>query len=177
MTKVEGAPRTPRLRTARLDLVPLVPADAGEMVDVLSDPALYTFIGGGPPGLRDLRRRYRRLAVGRSDDGTEAWHNWIVRLAVDGRAVGTLQATVSGERLSAEIAWVIGVLWQGAGYASEAAVALVGWLADTGITTIVAHVHPSHAASAAVARRARLAPTDEIEDGERVWRWTVDAGA
>lgn len=83
--------RTPRLRTARLDLVPLRPAAAGEMVDVLADPALYAFIGGEP--------------------------------------------------------------------------------------TIVAHVHPSHAASAAVARHAGLVPTEEIEDGERVWRWAVAQGA
>lgn len=177
MTRVRGPSRTPRLRTERLDLVPLAPADAGEMVDVLADPALYAFIGGEPPSLPDLRRRYRRLAAGGSDDGQQAWHNWIVRLAADGRAVGTVQATLSTARPAAEIAWVIGMPWQGVGYASEAAGALVGWLAGTGITTIVAHVHPSHAASAAVARRAGLLPTDEIEDGERVWRWAVAQGA
>lgn len=177
MTRIEGAPLTPRLRSARLDLVPLVPADAPEMVDVLADPALYAFIGGEPPSLPDLRRRYRRLAVGGSADGQQAWHNWIVRLAADGRAVGTVQATVSRARLAAEIAWVIGAPWQGVGYASEAARALVAWLTGTGIATIVAHVHPSHAASATVARRAGLMPTDEIEDGEQLWRLVVVQGS
>ena len=45
------------------------------MVAVLADKRLYTFIGGGPPTLAELRARYRRLAVGRSADGTEEWHN------------------------------------------------------------------------------------------------------
>ena len=60
--------------------------------------------------------------------------------------------------------------WQGRGSASEVARALVGWLEGTGVTTIVARVHPRHAASATVASRAGLLPTEEIEDGERVWR-------
>ena len=72
----------------RLDLRPLAPADADEMVDVLGDPRLYEFIGGGPLTLDELRDQYRR----------------------------------------------------------------------------------PHVASAGVAARAGLTPTDELVDGERVWR-------
>ncbi len=143
------------------------------MVDVLADERLYAFIGGKPPSLDELRDRYRRLAVGRSADGREEWHNWIVRRRSDGRAVGTVQATIVEEGRAAEVAWVIGVPWQGQGLATEAARALVRWLERRGIVTISAHVHPNHAASAGVAGRAGLTLTDEVDDGERVWSRSV----
>lgn len=140
------------------------------MVEVLGDESLYAFIGGEPPALEQLRARYGRLVVGGSADGGEEWHNWIARLRPHGRAVGTVQATVVDRGSRADIAWVIGLPWQGLGFASEAAQALVGWLDARGVATITAHVHPNHRASARVAARAGLSPTGEIDDGERVWR-------
>jgi hypothetical protein len=68
-----------RIRSARLCLVPLAVADAGEMVRVLSGEALYAFTGGAPPTLAELRARYARQAAGRSPDGSQEWRNWIVR--------------------------------------------------------------------------------------------------
>ncbi|RSS52333.1 GNAT family N-acetyltransferase, partial [Streptomyces sp. WAC07061] len=46
---------------------------------------------------------------------------------------------------------------------------LVGWLGAQGVGTVVAHVHPDHAASAAVAAAAGLAPTGRWQDGEARW--------
>ena len=40
---------TPTIETARLRLLPLPPHDAVEMAAVLSDAALYEFIGGAAP--------------------------------------------------------------------------------------------------------------------------------
>ena len=159
-----------QLATRRLDLAPLRPEDADEMVAVLGDERLYAFVGGQPPTLDELRARYRRLAVGHSADAREDWHNWIVRQRRDGRAIGTVQATIVDQGRGAQVAWVIGLPWQSLGFASEAAQALVRWLEVRGVTTITAHVHPDHHASASVAARAGLSPTDEIDDGERVWR-------
>jgi RimJ/RimL family protein N-acetyltransferase len=167
---------TPRLRTERLDLVPLDVGAAAEMAAVLSGPALYEFTGGEPPDVSSLRDRFARLRVGRSADGSQHWHNWIVRIAVDGSAIGTVQATISATEPRAEIAWVIGVPWQGRGYASEAAKALIAWLEAGGISTVIAHIHPDHVASAVVAERAGLHPTEDVEDGERVWKWTASEG-
>jgi RimJ/RimL family protein N-acetyltransferase len=158
-----------RIVTARLELVPLAVDDAEDMVAVLGDERLYTFTGGRPPTLEELRARYARLVVGRSPDGTEQWRNWIVRLR-DGRAVGTVQATITAAGRAAEVAWVIAVAWQGQGLASEAARGLVAWLEAGGVQTITAHVHPDHHTSAAVAARAGLAAIGEVHDGERVWR-------
>jgi RimJ/RimL family protein N-acetyltransferase len=159
-----------QLTTARLALDPLRPEDAEEMLDVLDDPALYAFIGGEPPTLDQLRARHRRLAKGHSSNGAEEWRNWIVRRKADGRPIGTVQATIVVASGLADVAWVIGVPWQGQGLASEAAGAVVRWLEWRGIETITAHIHPNHHVSARVASRVGLAPTDEVEDGERVWR-------
>ena len=167
---------TPRLETDRLTLEPLGPEVAPEMVAVLADASLYTFIGGGPPTVDELAARYRGWARGapRRDD---AWHNWVVRLADDGQAIGHVQATVIDDGREADIAWVIGTRWQGRGYASEAAQALVEWLEAGGTTTITAHVHPGHAASARVAANAGLERTTDVENGEIVWRRTANSNA
>jgi RimJ/RimL family protein N-acetyltransferase len=168
---------TPHLKTARLSLAPLREVDSDEMARVLADPALYAFTGGEPPDPQGLRERYARLVVGHSSDGAQIWHNWIVRTTADGAAIGTVQATVSSEEPTAEIAWVIGVPWQGRGYATEAAQALVAWLEAIGMGTIVARIHPEHGASATIASRAGLHPTAELEEGERVWRLSLQPGA
>jgi RimJ/RimL family protein N-acetyltransferase len=159
-----------RISSARLSLVPLAVGDAEEMVGVLSADALYAFTGGSPPGLGELRDRYARLAVGRSPDGSQEWRNWILRRQTDGTAVGYVQATIIGGGARAEIAWVVGVAWQGHGYATEAARALVAWLDSRGVTAVQAHIHPDHVASAAVARRAGLLPTGHFDDGEQLWQ-------
>lgn len=161
------------IETGRLVMTPLTVEDAEPMVRVLADPLLYAFTGGEPPTLGQLRQRYARQVVGHSDDGSQQWLNWIVRTRADRQRIGTVQATIAAAGTLAEIAWVVGVPWQGRGYAREAAAALVGWLRDGGLDRISAHVHPAHRASEAVARAAGLEPTNETDDGERLW--TLDA--
>lgn len=157
----------------RLVLEPLRVEHADEMVTVLADPALYVFIGGSPPTPADLRTRYERWVAG-STDPAVSWCNWVIRLHDTGRLAGTVQATVDtgGETTVAEIAWVVGTAWQGRGLASEAAGALVAWLRERAVGTVVAHVHPDHRASARVAAAAGLRRTDEWQDGEVTWRAT-----
>jgi RimJ/RimL family protein N-acetyltransferase len=162
------------IRTDQLLLSPLTVDDADEMVVVLGDERMHEFTGGAPLALEPLRERYRLLAGGRSADGSELWFNWIVRRATDRAAVGVVQATVTADGSAAEVAWEVGVPWQGRGIASEAAVAMVEWLVAHGVRSITAHVHPDHDASARVAARAGLAPTDDVVDGEAVWRRPTD---
>ena len=146
------------LATDRLTLEPLRIDHAIEMVDVLADPALYGFIGGEPPTEADLVARYTRQ-VSRAD-----WHNWIVRVKDTGQAIGTVQATV-GEDATA-LAWVISAGAQGHGYATEAARAVIGAL-DADL--LIAHIHPDHAASNAVATNLGFQPTNHLKDGEVRW--------
>lgn len=154
------------LLTARLSLTPLVVADAKAMVDVLSDPDLYGFTGGEQPTFEELAELYRFQVAGSPNDG-ETWHNWIIRLV--GAPIGYVQATVTGR--TADLAWVIGIAWQGQGYATEASTAIRDWLADQGISGFSAHIHPDHHASHRIATRLGLCPTGALdEEGEMVWK-------
>ncbi|WP_210591200.1 GNAT family N-acetyltransferase [Streptomyces sp. GESEQ-35] len=156
------------IATARLDLLPLRVEHAAEMTAVLSDPALHTYIGDTPSTPEALRTRYERLVAG-SPDPAVSWCNWVLRHRADSHLIGTVQATVTAHT-TAEIAWVIGTPWQGHGYASEAARALVAHLRLHSLQTVIAHIHPDHTASASVATAAGLSPTDETHDGETRWR-------
>ncbi|MFD1497428.1 GNAT family N-acetyltransferase [Streptosporangium lutulentum] len=163
------------ITTPRLTLIPLAVEHAAEMAEVLGDPALHAFIGGSPATPPELRARYTRMVAGPPPGRDEVWLNWVIRLrgaapeGSDGShpLTGYVQATVTPDQ--AAIAWVVGTPWQGRGIAGEAALALVAWLRDHGTDTVVATIHPDHAVSSAVARRAGLVPTDTRVDGEVLW--------
>ena len=162
------------IRTARLTLVPLTAEHAGPMAAVLGDPALHAFTGGSPLDADALRARYERWIAGPADPAV-SWCNWVIRLEEADCLTGTVQATITagaapdGRSALAEVAWVVGTKWQGQGIATEAARALVEWLGQRGAGAVVAHIHPDHRASAAVAAAAGLRPTGRLSDGERVW--------
>jgi RimJ/RimL family protein N-acetyltransferase len=169
-----GAVIAETIETSRLRLVPLRPEHAAEMAGVLADPALYSFTGGTPPRADELRARYARWCAGSPDPGV-FWLNWVICLRERRCLAGTVQATTSSHdhRRVAEVAWIVGRPWQGCGIATEAASALVAWLRTQPVDLVVAHIHPDHAASAAVAAAAGLAPTGQWQDGERRWQLTV----
>jgi RimJ/RimL family protein N-acetyltransferase len=159
------------ITTERLVLVPLVAEDADELCDVLHDDRLHDFIGGPPQSRLELHDRFVLLAAGSPRAG-ETWMNWVVRRRFDSKAVGTVQATIKvvNGREVARLGWMVGVDWQNQGFASEAAVALVQWVGRQGVEDIGANIHPDHEASATVATRAGLHQTEEVFEGERVWR-------
>ncbi len=163
-----SAVRPVPLASRRLDLLPLGVEHADEMAVVLADPGLHTFTGGAPLTAGALRVRYARLAAGSPDPAT-VWCNWVLRLRDGGQLVGTVQATVAADLEHAEVAWVVGTAWQGRGFAAEAAGALTGWLRELPVGRILAHVHPGHSASAAVAEACGLRPTPHRQDGEVRW--------
>jgi RimJ/RimL family protein N-acetyltransferase len=167
-----------RLLTPRLELVPVVADDAEELTDVFGDQRLYAFLASHPTTTEELRAQFARLAAARVvDKAGTAQRNWTVRHRSDGRAVGMLQAAFSDQGHAAEIAWAVGVPWQGQGIASEAAPAVVGWLERRRVSIITAHIHRDHHASAKVATRAGLRPTGEYRDHEgireQLWRRQV----
>jgi RimJ/RimL family protein N-acetyltransferase len=166
---VQAFPAGPPLTSARLDLEPLRVEHAEEMSPLLNDPALHVFIGGEPASLADLREQYRRQAVGRSADGSQRWLNWVARRREDGRAVGTVQATLTlkDETLVAEIAWVLATPHQSQGYAREAAGSR-RLAADTR-QQLVAHIPPPPGVQA-VAVAIGLTATTTVVDGETRWQ-------
>ncbi len=162
--------------THRLTLVPLSAEHADEMAAVLADPDLYTFTGGSPPTRQELRARYERWIAG-SPDPAVSWCNWVIQVRRPRCLAGTVQATITtSNELVAEVAWVVGTSWQGQGIASEAARALIAWLGRQPVQAVIAHIHPRHRASAAVAAAAGLTPTGQLHDGEMRWRLTMTPG-
>jgi RimJ/RimL family protein N-acetyltransferase len=164
---VSDARAAVRLDAGALTLDPLEVGDADELGPLLDDPALHEFTGGRPLSKPELEARYGRLVRGAPEGSGATWLNWTIRRRADGRAVGTAQATVTGD--VAALAWVVAREWQGHGYASAAARALVEWAQGVGLVP-AANIAPGHAASERVATRAGLVPTDDLADGERVWR-------
>jgi RimJ/RimL family protein N-acetyltransferase len=156
------------IRTGRISLAPLKVADADDLANVLSDPLLYQFTGGSPPSADELRATYRRQITGRAD-ALEVWRNWIIRAEPDGQPVGYVQATISADWRTAELAWVIGTGFQRRGYATAAARAVADWLRARGVGRLQAHIRPGHEASARVAARVGLRPTGTMQDGEQLW--------
>jgi RimJ/RimL family protein N-acetyltransferase len=94
--------------------------------------------------------------------------HWVV-VASGGEIVGTVQATVAGDRSVGEVAWIVGEPHQGKGYASEAAEVLVRWLAGESVHRVQADILAGHAASEGVARRAGLHDTGTEANGENLW--------
>ena len=157
------------IKTERLTLRPLTVVCAAEMVNVLAGDELYTFVGGKAPAITELEARYRRLVAGSGKDD-EVWYNWIVRRAIDGVAIGFMQADVSGGDV--EPAWLVGVQYQGSGFASEAAKGLLEWFLERDASRVTAHIHLDHLASHSVAAQIGLTRTLEIDgDGESVWAY------
>jgi RimJ/RimL family protein N-acetyltransferase len=163
------------IRTSRLVLVPVAAGDADELAAIFADERLYLFTGGEPGTVVSLRDTLGQLAENRAA-GTAAQLNWVVRRLVDGVAVGMLQAVLSGGGRAAELSWLVGVPWQGQGFASEAVIAMVVWLETRGVEQVTAWIRPDHHASESVAIRAGLAVTEKTrttlkhDHVERLWR-------
>ncbi|MET9503701.1 GNAT family N-acetyltransferase [Streptomyces sp. NPDC006622] len=162
------------IHTDRLALLPLEVEHADEMVTVLSDPGLHTFIGGTPDTAQGLRARYERWVAGSPRPG-ESWCNWVIQLRAAACLTGYVQATITADErgAAAEIAWVVGTARQRRGIATEATQGLIDWLGKHSVHTVVAHIHPDHKASSSVAVAAGLAPTDQWHDGEIRWQLTI----
>jgi len=154
--------------SARLKQIPMREEHAEAMFPLLSDESLYAFTGGSAPAsVESLAATYLVRESRRSRDGAELWLNWMIWHATQRAAVGYTQSTVHPTH--AEVAWVVGTRWQGQGYATEAATAMVGRLLSMGVRDIRACVHPAHLASRRVAEKLGLQLTDRVIDGEQVW--------
>jgi len=152
----------------RLTLVPVDKSHAVAMFPVLTDTALYSFTGGKPPrSVVDVERWFSALETRLSPDGSERWLTWIVQLIETSTPIGYVQATVKDHQ--ADIAWLIGVNWQGRGYGGEAVAALMSWLDDNQIDNVTAHIHPDHKTSQRIAQGVNLQPSGVFHEGEEIW--------
>ena len=156
------------LLSKRLRLVPVLKSHAEAMFTVLADEKLYEFTGGTPPQSIDaIENWFSALESRKSENGDELWLTWLLFAKQSNTTIGYVQATVKDS--STDIAWLVGSLWQGLGYASEASSALSSWLIASHLNMITAHVHPDHISSQKVAKAAGLYNSGRVHDGEEVW--------
>ena len=155
------------IETGRLSLQPIRPADAEDLFEIMRDPAIGAAMGEPPPeDVVAVRARIGSWITGPGSERDERWLNWIARTP-DGRPVAHIAATVQGSR--AWLAWIVGVDHQRRGYATEAARAIMDDLAADG-TRPWATIRRATRHRKGVARNLGMLVTDEVIDGERVWR-------
>ena len=165
------------LVSERLVLTPLSIADARPLFMLLQEPSLYVFTKGSPPAdIAELSRRIESWQSRKSPAGDEIWLNWSMRLHSTDTVIGHVQASITDER--ADLAWVVGIPFQGRGYATEAARAVATWIRATFPgRELRANIHSEHRASQRVARNLGLEPSAEItSEGEIVWKAIVPEG-
>jgi [ribosomal protein S5]-alanine N-acetyltransferase len=139
------------LKTPRLSIEPLLPAHAARLYERLQDERLYEFIPQDPPASAQLLEdRYRALSSRSSPDGREAWLNWALRTRRSGDYAGVLEATVH-ENLTATIAYMVFVPYQGRGLAAEACSRLRAHLfEDYRVSVVAAEIDTRNVASIAL---------------------------
>ena len=160
----------PILRSKRLELLPWTVAlidafttgDLGEATSALGVTFPEPF--RPPPETADVLEFFRSAV---EQDSAAGWYSpqMIVR-SMDRMAVGSIGLLAPSESGRAMIGYSIYSEFEGMGYASEAAKALVEeGLRRPGITAIFATIPVGHIASETVATRARLVRSGEqIED-------------
>ena len=156
------------IETDRLSLRPMLPAAAQDLFAIMRDPAIGAPMGEPPPeSVAAVRERIESWINGPGSEKDERWLNWLARTH-DGHPVAHLAATVQGSL--AWLAWIVRIESQRCGYATEAARAIMDHLSTNGIGTFAASIHDGHEASEGVAHKLGLLVTDQVVEGERVWR-------
>lgn len=144
-------------------LEPQVAAHAPALFALLRDPRLYTWLDDDPPEDEpNFRRRLERLESRQSDDGSEAWLNWVVRAGDS--VVGFVQATVEPDGTTT-IAYVIGADHWRRGYAEAATRLMLDELPVAhGARLLRATVDPANAASIGLLHKLGFLRRDEPEE-------------
>lgn len=156
----------PVMRTARLLLRPHRLTDADRWYEIQSIPGVREYTAwpqrNRRSSLRDLKRRTRQTRLRHSDD--------YLSLAIEheGELVGDVGLhlrSVSETARCLEISWIIHPGHQGRGFAYEALRTVLDFVsANIEALLLVAVVHPSNAASVALARKLGLQPLPGAAD-------------
>ncbi len=167
------------IETERLTLVPFT---ADQILVLIEEPERFAETAGYPAaeGLREFFISgevspdwIARLRGGR------ATHPWGLGFGVVGKETATIVGTAGfkcppDENGVVEIAYGIVPAFEGRGYATETARALVGFAYDTGLVKrVIAHTLPMETASTTVLSKCGFEFVSDVIDPEDglVWRW------
>lgn len=162
------------LRTKRLVLLPLGPADLDEAAAVFGDPRVMAHIDGGT---RDRATTAHLLEANQRCWKAEGWGLWAIRDATSGAFLGQtgLQRITDLAAATAEFSIIVSRRSWGKGVAAEAANAVLydAWDRFDG-AEIHALVHPDNSPGGAILRRLGFRrQEDELTRGETLQIWQV----
>lgn len=150
------------LQTDRLILEPINENHARDMVGLLSDRALHTFVPSDPPTEEKLKAQYKYWELRISPQEDELWLNWIGRLKTTGEVVGHFQAGVK-ESLDCNIAYTIGTKFQRQGLAHEGLAEILTFLFNkVDAQTLKAWIDTRNFASIELVKKLGLTQTEFI---------------
>jgi RimJ/RimL family protein N-acetyltransferase len=167
------------LETARLSLIPCVPA---HLVALIDEPERFEQVAGFPvtAGLHEMFTSGEAspdwLAALRASQGPDPWrHGFFLVHREQREAIGTagFKGPPDGGGI-VEIAYGVAPSFEGQGYATEAAAALVAFAFDSGLVQLVrAHTLPAANASTRVLAKCGFRHVGEVVDPDDgpVWRW------
>ena len=149
-----GVPEWP-LRTERLDLRPHLESDLAVFHEIRSDPEVARYLSDGPMTLEQAREK---LAVRLAARELAAEDDWVSSVIVE-RSSGAVVGDVglcwrSVEHRTGEVGFIVHPAYQGRGYATEAARALIDWgFRVFGLHRVIGTTEARNAASARVLER------------------------
>lgn len=152
------------LRTARLLIRDLTPADAAGLFPIYADAEVRRFIGGEPT--RTLAEQQEQLAatLDRQSREQPGYGRWAIETLDGGTLVGIVilkhPPDADGRPLpEVEVGWHLGRFAWGHGYATEAARAILDHARDTlRLSTVYAIVRPENVRSIRVTERLGMKP-------------------
>ena len=171
------------IRTASLVLIPTLPR---HLVILIEEPDSFEKAAGlqAAPGLRDFfvsdEVSPQWVAELKKADDADPWHHgFLIVEDRSGLAIGSAGFKGPPDPTGAvEIAYGVVPEYQGRGYATEAAAALVDYARDKGQAVLVrAHTLPERNASTRVLEKCGFQCVGEKIDPDdgRVWRWELSA--
>ena len=165
------------LVSERLVLRRFRPADLDTLVSYRSVPAVARFQGWDAPFSLVEGENLIRGTINRDPDTPGEWFQFAVTLRSTGELIGDFGAkTQADDPRQAEIGYTIAPAYQGRGYATEAARALLHYLfGERGMHRVTASCDPRNAASARLLERLGMRLEGHLV--ESTWskgEWTDD---
>ena len=159
LAKSNSAPAAPALRTARLLLRPLCPADAAEFHRLINDWDICRTLPDAPfPYPAQLATDWIEAAA--ADRAAGKAHQFAIVQTATGTLIGCAGLRLSRDQKSAELGYWLGRRHWGEGFAAEAAARLTAWgFSELLLPKITATVSADNPASIAILRRAGFAQT------------------
>ena len=147
-----------RITTQRLALAPLSVDEWAEIAEGRAE--------GAAPGYPTEGDLVVARLITAGDWPSDEWGPLQVRRLVDGRAIGGVGCKgAPDDRGRVEIGYGLAESARGQGYATEAVRGLLDWLAEQGVSEVVAECDPGNAPSIAVLRRCGFAS----RKGDGLW--------